>query len=59
MKKKIIALTQRIEISKKGKEVRDCIDQNLIKFVFKCGFVHIQIPNYGEVKKKRFLNFHE
>ncbi len=59
MKKKIIAITQRIEISKKGKEVRDCIDQNLIKFVFKCGFVPIQIPNYGEVKKNNniFLSY--
>ena len=42
---KIVLVSQRIDYIKNRDETRDSIDQNLINFLNKAGFIVIQIPN--------------
>lgn len=45
---KIVLVTQRIDYLKDRNETRDSIDQNLINFLNKAGFIVIQIPNVNK-----------
>ncbi|NGX29139.1 MAG: Gamma-glutamyl-gamma-aminobutyrate hydrolase PuuD [Candidatus Anoxychlamydiales bacterium] len=42
---KILAVTSRIDDLNKHKEIRDCLDQRLISFLYLCGYVSVILPN--------------
>ena len=45
MPKKIVAVSQRVEIAESYNEWRDVLDQNLIDWVLQSGFLPVPIPN--------------
>ena len=42
---KVVAISQRVDIVRENQEHRDGLDQNLIRFLFACGFLAVAIPN--------------
>ena len=42
---KVVAISQRVDIIKDHQEHRDGLDQNLIRFLFACGFLAVPVPN--------------
>ena len=44
-KKKIIGITQRVDLVSSHKEYRDALDQRLIDWVSQAGFIAVPIPN--------------
>lgn len=42
---RLILITQRVEVVEGYNERRDCLDQNWIDFILKCGFLPILCPN--------------
>lgn len=42
---KVVAISQRIEVLKKRGELRDTLDQNIIRFLLECGFLAVPLPN--------------
>lgn len=44
-----IIFTQRVEVVESYNERRDCADQRIADFIFKCGFMPIPVPNSTEI----------
>lgn len=44
-----IIFTQRVEVVESYNERRDCADQRIAAYIFKCGFVPIPVPNNTEI----------
>lgn len=44
-KRGMVLFTQRVEIVESYGERRDCADQNISEFIYKCGFLPIPVPN--------------
>ena len=42
---KLVAVSQRTVVIEEYDEVRDCLDQNVVKFLFSAGYLAIPIPN--------------
>ena len=42
---KIVAVTQRVDVFAERNEIRDSIDQNLMRFISESGFLPLSIPN--------------
>jgi len=49
---RLVVVSQRVLIDTKTEEVRDCIDINLIRFISKCGYLPVPIPNYLDLELK-------
>ena len=49
---KIVVFTQRVEIVESYGERRDCADQRISKFLTKCGFIPIPLPNDSIVARE-------
>lgn len=45
----IVLYTQRVEIVKSYGERRDCVDQNIARFLMACGFIPVPVPNIKEL----------
>lgn len=46
---KMVIYTQRVEVVESYQERRDCADQRIADFIWKCGFLPIPIPNKREL----------
>ena len=46
--KKIVLFTQRVEVVEAYKERRDCADQRIAEFIWKCGYIPVPVPNNPE-----------
>ena len=44
-----IIFTQRVEVIESYNERRDCADQRIADYIFKCGFLPIPVPNNVEI----------
>ncbi len=42
---KVVAISQRVDLIKPRGEYRDSLDQNIINFLFLCGFIAVPVPN--------------
>ena len=42
---KIVLYTQRVEIIESYQERRDCVDQNIPRFLEECGYIPMPVPN--------------
>ena len=42
---KVVAVSQRVDVCGESLERRDALDQNIIRFLFSCGFIAVPIPN--------------
>jgi len=50
---KFVAVTQRVDVISDRGEIRDCLDQQMVRFLLRAGFLTIPIPNVmGESGEK-------
>ena len=42
---KLVAVSQRVDIIGGRREYRDALDQNITRFLFKCGYISVPVPN--------------
>ena len=42
---RIVAVSQRVDLIEDCEEYRDSLDQNIINFLFLCGFIAVPVPN--------------
>ena len=42
---KLVAVSQRVDFLADRREHRDALDQNLVSFLLKCGFIAVPVPN--------------
>jgi putative glutamine amidotransferase len=42
---KLVAVSQRVDVLAERREHRDALDQNLVSFLLKCGFIAVPVPN--------------
>lgn len=52
---KKILYTQRVEVIKRYNERRDCADQNIPQFIFKCGYLPFPMPNIPEIANEMII----
>ena len=46
---KVVAVSQRVDVVGEHQERRDALDQNVIRFLFACGFIAVPVPNLPHV----------
>ena len=42
---KLIAISQRIDFIEARNEMRDALDQKLVRFIEECGYLTVMVPN--------------
>ena len=42
---KLVAVSQRVNVTADRREHHDALDQNLVSFLLKCGFIAVPVPN--------------
>lgn len=42
---RVVAVSQRVDALEDRREWRDSLDQNLVRFLLKCGFIAVPVPN--------------
>jgi len=42
---RLVAVSQRVDIVHDRREYRDALDQNITRFLFKCGYISVPVPN--------------